>query len=74
MQDDYCDTIIDIVENDKDTWSKNLVNVNALTTGWDGLRYPILRKLVILLVIKYYPQLANLKIGHIIIGKHKKRG
>tara|TARA_Y100000114_G_scaffold74195_1_gene68028 strand:+ start:5123 stop:5686 length:564 start_codon:yes stop_codon:yes gene_type:complete len=45
VQDDYCDTIIDIVENDKDTWSKNLVNVNALTTGWDGLRYPILREI-----------------------------
>lgn len=42
---DYCDRIIDLVDKEKDSWKKDLKNVKALTTGWDGLRYPILQEI-----------------------------
>jgi len=41
----FCDAIVDLVQKEKESWQKDLKNVKALTTGWDGLRYPMLREI-----------------------------
>lgn len=42
----FCDALKQKVLIDKDTWKKKLNNVNALTTGWNGLeKYEELKEL-----------------------------
>tara|TARA_R100000426_G_scaffold86125_1_gene66974 strand:- start:88 stop:663 length:576 start_codon:yes stop_codon:yes gene_type:complete len=42
----FCDDLEEKVLVDKDNWTRQLKNVNALTTGWDGLKqYQELRDL-----------------------------
>jgi hypothetical protein len=41
----FCDAIIELVGKEKDSWKKGLRGVKALTTGFDGLRYPLLREI-----------------------------
>lgn len=46
INEDFCDTLEKKVLVDKDKWKKNLANVKALTSGWDGLKeYEELRSL-----------------------------
>ena len=45
INENVCDEIIQLVEKDKITWKKNLKNVQALTSGWNGTRYPIIKSL-----------------------------
>ena len=40
-----CEEILKIVKEEKDNWSKNLLNVKAKTSGWDGLRFPIIKNI-----------------------------
>jgi hypothetical protein len=56
----YCDQILKIVSEDKDRWNKNLKNVQALTSGWEGLRYPVLTEISDFITNKILP----------IIGQH----
>jgi hypothetical protein len=37
LDDEICDRLSEKVFHDKDKWTKGLRNVQALTTGWDGL-------------------------------------
>ena len=39
----YCDEINSIVENEQNHWKNNLKNVKAKTSGWNGLRYPVVQ-------------------------------
>jgi len=41
----YCDEINSIVEKEQDQWKKNLQNIKAKTSGWYGLRYPIVQEI-----------------------------
>ena len=43
IDESYCDSVIELVEKEKLSWGKDLKNVKALTTGWNGLRYSILQ-------------------------------
>ena len=45
VKDSLCDEIIKLVNKEKTNWKKNLANVEAITSGWDGLRYPIIKEI-----------------------------
>lgn len=46
IDEEFCDKLSQKVFSDKDKWKKGLKNVQALTTGWDGLsKYEELRDL-----------------------------
>lgn len=38
IDEDFCDSLIEKINIDKNEWKKGLRNVKALTSGWDGLR------------------------------------
>ena len=40
-----CDEIVKIVEEEKNNWDKDLLNVKAKTSGWNGLRFPIIKEI-----------------------------
>jgi hypothetical protein len=40
-----CDEIKKIVEIEKNNWKKGLLNVKAKTSGWNGLRYPVVKSI-----------------------------
>jgi len=60
LDEKLCDVLIDLVEKEKHYWKKNLANVKALTTGWDGLkRYPILQEISEFACLKILPSIGE---------------
>ncbi len=57
----YCDEINSIVEKDQDQWESNLKNVKAKTSGWDGLRYPIVQEIAKFACDKLLPSIGEVK-------------
>ena len=56
---DYCDQILKIVNEDKDKWTKGLKNVKALTSGWEGLKYPVLEEISNFITDKILPTIGQ---------------
>jgi len=57
----YCDEINSIVEKDHDQWKTNLQNVKAKTSGWNGLRYPIVQEVADFACNKLLPTIGETK-------------
>ena len=57
----YCDEINSIVEKDHDQWEKNLANIKAKTSGWEGLRYPIVQEVADFACNKLLPFIGEVK-------------
>lgn len=62
LDDGFCNALIEKVINDKDKFIRGLVNVNALTTGWDGLRkYQELRDIGYWISKSILPEIGKLQ-------------
>ena len=57
----YCDKINSIVEKEQDQWEKNLDNIKAKTSGWNGLRYPIVKEIADFACNKLLPTIGETK-------------
>ena len=53
------DQVIQIVEKEKDSWNKNLLNVKAKTSGWDGLRFAEIRQIADFCCTKILPKIHS---------------
>jgi len=61
MDEKYCDQINDIVEKEKSSWKKGLQNVKAKTSGWNGLRFPVIQEISNFLTKKILPSIGEAK-------------
>ena len=62
IQEDFCDSLVAKVINDKENWSKGLLNVNALTCGWDGLeKYEELRHISDFISKSILPEIGKIE-------------
>ena len=57
----YCDEINSIVEKDQEQWKTNLQNIKAKTSGWNGLRYPIVQEIAGFACSKLLPTIGETK-------------
>jgi len=60
IDDQLCDKLIEKVMVDKDTWTKGLRNVQAKTTGWNGLgKYEELDEIKLLITQTLLPKIGE---------------
>tara|TARA_R110000772_G_scaffold124374_1_gene230951 strand:+ start:69 stop:656 length:588 start_codon:yes stop_codon:yes gene_type:complete len=57
----YCDEINSIVEKEQDQWKKGLKSIKAKTSGFDGLRYPIVQEVANFACSKLLPAIGETK-------------
>ena len=60
VEENICDEINKIVDDENHLWNKGLLNVNAKTSNWDGLRYSPIKKLTELCVSDVLPYISKI--------------
>jgi hypothetical protein len=66
IDESFCDVLVKKINKDKHEWKKGLKNVNALTTGWNGLKkYDELKEISTLICKILLP-----KIGKVVNWKY----
>lgn len=59
IDESYCDEIEALVEKENSSFEKNLKNVRAKTSGWNGNRYPILKEISEFFCSKVLPSIGE---------------
>jgi len=59
LDEERCDAINELVEKEHSSWAKGLNNISAKTTGWNGIRYPILEDLAVFTQQKILPHVGQ---------------
>jgi len=60
LDEEYYLPINNLVEEEKNNWNKNLSNVQAKTSGWDGLKYKPVQDLSDFAINKILPSIGEL--------------
>ena len=55
----FCDRVIKFVEEEKHNWEKDLDYVKATTTGYDGIKYPIIKEISEFICSKILPVIGQ---------------
>lgn len=59
IDESYCDEVEAVVARDKESFKKNLRNVRAKTSGWDGYRIPVIREMSHFFCDKILPSIGE---------------